>query len=119
MFINLSNHPISRWQPAQIEAARKYGELKEMAFPSVPAEASSDEIDRLAGDYLDKIMVFPNPVVMVQGEFTFTYKLVNKLKAAGIKVVAACSRRSAVEKLLKDGTYMKESVFVFSRFREY
>ena len=57
--------------------------------------------------------------VMVQGEFTLVYGVVNRLKNAGIKVVSACSERKAIEYQDEYGNDIKENRFSFVRFREY
>ena len=52
--------------------------------------------------------------VHIMGEMNFTYALVNKLKANGIKCVASTTKRETVE---ENG--VKISKFNFVRFREY
>ena len=53
---------------------------------------------------------------MVQGEFTYTYKMVKLLKKYGVKVVAATSER--IVNTLDDGK-TKQVVFNFVQFREF
>ena len=86
MFINLSNHALQNWSTKQKEEAEKYGELIDLPFPNISPYADSVEIDRLVEKYLKKVLEYHNPVVMLQGEFIFTFRLATKLKAAGIKV---------------------------------
>lgn len=119
MFINLSNHPSEMWSEKQKTEAKKYGEICDIAFPGVRPEAKGEEINQLVESYIQKIMKYNQPIVMVQGEFVFTYRLVNKLKERGIKVVSACSERVVSESYEKDGTSRKESIFQFVQFREY
>lgn len=74
---------------------------------------------KIAQQTFDIICQYDCSVVMLQGEFTLTYHLVNLLKHAGIRVVAACSERHAVEKVDEDGNSIKHSKFTFVQFREY
>ena len=57
--------------------------------------------------------------VLCQGEFTFVYRVVLRLEGAGIPVFAACSFRKSQETTSPDGSTLKQSVFVFTRFRRY
>ena len=119
MFINLSNHPSAAWDPNQMIAAEKYGKVVDLRFPDVSPESGSREIDLLVDEYLSEIMEYDDPVVMVQGEFVFTYRMVTALKARGIKAVAATTGRVAEEERRPDGTVIKTSKYKFSQFREY
>ncbi len=55
---------------------------------------------------------------MCQGEFCLSYHVIERLKKAGVRVVAACSERVVEEVYGKTGTE-KKSVFQFIQFREY
>ena len=112
MFINLSNHALQNWSLKQKEEASKYGKLIDLPFPNISPYADSVEIDRLVEKYY-------NPVVMLQGEFIFTFRLATKLKAAGIKVVAGRSERIVVESVNSEGIPVKKSEFHFAGFMEY
>ena len=117
IFINLSNHPSSAWDEAQLEAARTYGEIVDMVFPPVPPEADHDEVNCLAEKYVGKIAKLAREAkvtVHVMGEMTFTYAVVSRLKAMGIACVASTTERIVVE---ADGK--RTYTFRFSRFREY
>ena len=119
MFINFSNHPVEKWSDEQKAAALAYGPLKEIPFPHVPAEASAEKIQRLADESSKQIAELNPSVVMCQGEFTLTYAIVSRLKAMGITCISACSNRESVERLLPNGTVVKEAIFRFVQFREY
>lgn len=119
MFVNLSNHPVSGWMREQIEAAREFGDIVDLPFPEVSPFADSEEIDRIVEDYYERVLAFGEPTVMLMGEQVVTYRLVNRLKDAGLRVVASCSERRAEEEKQPDGTIKKLSVFRFVRFREY
>lgn len=117
MLINLTNHPSPKWGEKQLEAARAFGEVRDIAFPAVSPDDGEDYISRLAQDYLEKIMdVAGNNrvTVHVMGEMNFTFRLVTMLKGDGITCVASTTRRKVVE--TPEG---RLSVFEFVRFRKY
>ena len=118
MFINLTNHASENWSKAQLEAAKEYGEIIDLQFPNVSPEASKEEIDLLANEYLDEILECETTCVLCQGEFCFSYALINKLKEHHVKVVAACSERIVEEETSASGT-RRISYFKFVQFREY
>ena len=119
MLINLSNHPSCTWSQLQRAEALKYGDIVDVSFPKVRAEASEEEIAAMAEEMVEIVLRFHEPVVMVQGEFTLTYAIVERLKKAGIQTVASCTDRE-VEIITKDnGVTEKRSLFKFVRFREY
>ena len=119
MFINLSNHPSDKWSTLQTEAALLYGQIIDIPFPEIDPMLDEAGIDVLVDEYYGKISKYDHPVVMLQGEFVFTYRLVSRLKADGLKVMAGCSKREAVETVDEHGTVKRTSTFVFCRFREY
>jgi len=119
MFINLSNHNSALWSDAQKKAASEYGEIKDIAFPDIPARFTEKETTELADKYCETIIALKPDYVMCQGEFTFVYHIVSRLKKYGIKTAAACSERNVSEFIDKDGLSFKKSIFIFVKFREY
>ena len=119
MIINLSNHPSGTWDNFQKEAIRKYGEIIDIEFPILSAQIDEQEVEKLVNDYADKVTKYNPEAVMVQGEYTFTYRLVNKLKESGITCISACSERMTTIENNLDGSCKKTSVFRFVKFREY
>ncbi len=123
MFINCSNHPSDKWDEKQITAAREYGEIVDVPFLQVPPDATEEQVRDLADELFHKIAAIAkspqDDIVMVQGEYTLTYALVNVLKEQGYRVVSACSGRDVIERKGDNGEAIKESVFRFVRFREY
>ena len=122
MLINLSNHPYDTWSSTQKEAAEKFGKCIDMPFPNTPSDADEAEIEKLANNYFDKILLYkkdiPNDAtitVHIMGEQSFCYNLVKKLQKAGIPCVASCTMRDVT--VLPDGS--KQVRFHFARFREY
>lgn len=118
LFINLSNHPSSTWQPAQLEAARQYGEIIDIDFPTVDALCESEMVDHLANQYAQDIINRGAPTCItahVMGEMTLTFRIVELLKAQGIRCVASTTERIVTD--LSDNR--KETLFSFVQFREY
>lgn len=118
MFINYTNHPSALWGEAQLEAARKYGEIMDMPFPAVDPHMDREGVDRLAEEEYRKIAAYRPDCVLCQGEFCLAYSLVARMKENGIRAVAACTVRNARE-VVEDGRSMKTTVFEFIQFREY
>ena len=118
LFINLSNHPSSTWQPAQLEAARQYGEIIDIDFPAVDARCKPERVDQLANQYAQDIINRGAPTCItahVMGEMTLTFRIVELLKAQGIRCVASTTERIVTD--LTDNR--KETQFTFVQFREY
>jgi len=117
IFLNLSNHPSAEWSKEQLAAANEYGVIEDLEFPSVSPEASSDDIEKLAEEYADKVSEKTKEArvtVHLMGEMTFTFNLLQKLQARGITCVA-----STTERVAKENGGMKTSEFKFIKFREY
>lgn len=119
VFINLSNHPSKKWNENQLKEAREYGEIIDMPFPAIDPYCEDDDIDKIVDEYFEKIMKYEKPVVMLQGEYLFTYRLVHKLKDAGIMVLAGCSDRRTIEYVNENGMTARKSEFEFVEFKEY
>ena len=118
-FVNCSNHPSGGWLKAQKDAAEKYGTIIDIPFPAVKCNLTDQQMENLAEQMTAKIVEIQPVAVMCMGEFVLCFRIVQKLKAKGIRVLASCSERKAVEHLEEDGTIRKESIFTFNGFREY
>ena len=119
VFINLSNHPSNRWDEDQVKAAQSFGEIIDILFPVIPANAEEKKKKKLAAEYLDRIIKYNCEAVMVQGEFTFSYQLTKLLLKEHITALAACSERNVEEVTNPDGSISKKVNFRFVRFRRY
>ncbi len=118
-FINVSNHKSESWSKAQLEKAMEYGSITDIPFPDVDPLWSNEKIDEVVKKYFDIITSYDAPVAMVQGEFIFSFRLITRLKEAGIPVVAACAKRISEEHTAPDGSTVKTAKFVFGTFKEY
>lgn len=119
MLINCTNHPYEIWNTAQREAAAFYGEVTDIPFPDVDPHAGCDELRKTALEYAQKIEALQPKAVLVAGEFTFTFMLVDKLLKDGVTVLSTCSKRITTEEKKPDGTNEKKAVFLFECFRPY
>ena len=116
MLLNFTNHPYDNWTEKQKEEAiRLYGNVVDLPFPNIPPEATEEDIKQLAEEYLQKIIDLNPTAVHIQGEFTFTNRMVKLLTDAGITCIASTTNRIVVEN--PDGT--RTYKFEFVRFREY
>lgn len=118
MFINFSNHPSSLWGEEQKKEAGKYGSIEDVPFPQVDASRAVKRSRNWRTEYAAQILEKKPDCVLCQGEFCVSWHVVDILKKAGVRVVAACSERIAKEVYGEQGTE-KRSVFRFVQFREY
>ena len=125
MLINLTNHPSSTWSEKQLAAAHEqYGEIKDIPFPVIDPTLGKKEVFDLAADYSIKISDIHVDLseaekkrfaVHIQGEHTFVFQLVNKLKKHQVICLASTTRR--IKKDLGNGQSRQQ--FEFVQFREY
>ncbi len=118
-FVNCSNHPSSGWSHRQIIEASRYGKIVDVPFPNVDWKMDDREIEELADQVTEKILKQNPNAVMCMGEFVLCFRIVQKLKEHGIRVLATCSERKSMEYIGEDGVVKKESIFQFNGFREY
>lgn len=118
-FINLTNHPHSKWNSKQLCAAMDFGPIIDFPFPMISPMDSLAALKSLAEQYYNKILSIQDPIVLLQGESVFVYQLVRILENSGIPVLACVSQRHAEEKLLESGQIQKVSYFDFVCFRPY
>jgi len=115
MLLNLSNHPSTAWEMKQYQnAVQEFHEVVDMTFPMIDPEANDIDIDLLVENYFTEIKKLIPQAIHIMGELTFTFRMVTKLKNAGITCIASTTKRNVIE---KDGA--KVSRFEFVKFREY
>ena len=120
MFINFTNHPHEIWSELQRQTAeQQYGEIMDLPFPPLQPSWEIEDLQKCVEEYTAKIEALKPDAVLVAGEFTLVFMLVDKLLQDGVKVVCSCSKRMTVEKKLPDDSNEKVSQFVFEKFREY
>ncbi len=118
VLINLSNHPSDQWSEEQLQAAQRYGEVRDLPFPSITPDATREEVVALVERYAEKIISGYRGCILtvhLMGEMTFCCRLVRLLQEHHIPCVASTTHRNITE--LSDGR--KEVTFEFEAFREY
>lgn len=121
IFLNFSNHPLRSWREKQKTAALSFPgvtELRELAFPAVPADADESTVRAIAADCVQQILAVKPAAVMCMGEFGVCFAVVETLKQHGICCVYSCAERQSTEQQTARGLE-KRSCFVFRRFRMY
>lgn len=118
VFVNHTNHPYAKWEDEQVQAAECYGTIIDVPFPDVDPWMDSDGVHTLAENTLEAILELNPLAVLCQGDFSYTYAMVNLLKEHDITVLAASSERIA-EMVEDGGIWKRVSIFRFVRFREY
>lgn len=123
MLINLTNHPISRWNEEQMQKAEAlYGSISDYSFPAVPVEYTAEDVahlaDKIVKEILDRRIEGTRFAVMCQGEFTLTYALVSRFQREGVEVISAVSERIVKEEKVGE-EIRKTAIFKFGGFREY
>ena len=119
IFVNHTNHPSENWSEEQKVAAEKFGEIVDVAFPLISPSADENEICAEVEKNLREILKMSPSAVLCQGEFNYTYAMVEALKHENILVLAATSERVTSESVQDDGTTKRVSIFQFVRFRRY
>ena len=119
VFINHTNHPLAGWSEEQLQAARQYGDIMEVAFPQIEAAWDEAEVDRLARENAGRILALKPSAVLVQGEFTYSYAIIGYLLQSKVDVLAACSERCTECFVNEQQETVKRSVYKFVRFRSY
>lgn len=123
MLLNLSNHPLAKWESTQRAAAeRQFGIIEDMPFPQIAPNASFADVTHIAREYSKKCMAMlagsandESNAVHLMGEFTFTYQFLKEMESLGIVCVASTTERIVTEN--PDGS--KNTVFKFVQFRPY
>lgn len=121
MLINLSNHPSDNWpQEQKKKAIELYQKIVDIPFPEVDPNGEEKYIENLSSEYLNKILEIKNRtsetvVVHLMGELTFSFALLVKLKANGVRCVASTTQRVVMD----EGNGRVTKLFRFVRFREY
>ena len=119
IFVNHTNHPSARWSIEQLTAAQSFGEIIDVPFPAINPRATTEDIGALVEENLAEILALEPSAVLCQGEFNYTFAMVERLKAAGVVVLAATSERISSMEILPDGSSRQSSIFRFVKFREY
>jgi hypothetical protein len=105
MFYNFSNHRSNIWPKERVEAIQKcWGQIIDIEFPLFPVEFSEEEVLSLAKDYIVTLNLGPKDAILIMGEYSFTFTVVDYLLSQNMNVFCIKSRqiRTSVQK--EDGT---------------
>lgn len=123
MFINISNHPSSKWGKEQIEKAKEIGngEVIDIPFPNIDPRWSTDEVFAEAVKLLDivheKVTEFYKlHYIHVMGESGFIWAFINVVQNSCRHITCV---HSTTERVVEEKDGQKISVFRFVQFREY
>lgn len=119
MFVNHTNHLSEKWSDEQRKAAEKYGEIVDFPFPNIGADWDENQVAELVEVNAKKIIALNPAAVLCQGEYSYTYAMINYLRKNNILVLAATSERMVEEIVADDGTTQKILLFKFIRFRQF
>ena len=115
MLLNLTNHPSGQWSKKQYDyTIELYKQVIDLPFPQISPALDSASLNFLVDEYEQKIRQFNPLVVHIMGEMTFSFRLVQKLKALGILCIA-----STTERITEQIGNTKNSRFEFVQFRVY
>ena len=120
-FINLSNHPSTKWSEEQLNSAKQYSEnIIDIPYPNIPQTATQEQIRDIMKDTLEKVVEANPKTVMCMGENITCHNFVKELEDKGINVVVAVTKPSGTKTIENpDGTTKQVSVFKFEGFRDY
>ncbi|MDO4965766.1 MAG: hypothetical protein Q4E51_03580 [Lachnospiraceae bacterium] len=116
-FVNFSRSHTNKWTDEMRDEALDLvndGELVNVAFPVVEPSATKEEVYKMADECVEKIMGNNPAVVYCLGDLSLLYRVVELLKAKGVKVVTACN-----ERIVSKRDEGKIAGFRFVQFREF
>ncbi len=118
LLINLSNHPFAEWQEEQRHASEVYGPCIDMPFPQIDPDADDNQMESVVEKYTLQVEEYAkthNVTVHIMGEMCFTYRLVKRLSAMGIK----CNCSTSCRLVSDEGNGKRYVEFHFKKFRNY
>lgn len=125
IFVNISNHPSTKWTEKQIKAAEKFlthgekNKIIDIQFPDINPNWNTAQVEDKAKEVFEKIksiegIEIVHTIVHIMGEMGFTYSLVRMCRNAFLACVHSTTQRKVVE------VYGKKVVeFEFVKFRHY
>ena len=119
MFVNHTNHLSDKWSAEQRTAAVEYGKIVDFPFPNIGADWDEKQVADLIEVNTKKIIAMNPAAVLCQGEYSYTYAMINYCEKNNIPVLAAASARIVEEIVADDGTTQKILLFKFIRFRQF
>lgn len=119
MFINLSNHPSTKWETEQIRAAAAYGKIEDIPFPDISPDWDTTTVESLVKDYYSLCQQLlsdkkHSSAVHLAGEPVFCFILAQLLLKENYICLISTTERKVTTK-----DNLKTSNFKFVRFRNY
>jgi len=113
--LNISNHPHQQWPENQVTIAHEqFGPIRDLPFPNIDPQLAPEKLQELVSHFFEQVLELKPAAVHLMSEMTFTFALVQKLKAAGIPCVASTTQR-----LVTEAEGKKIVQFQFVQFRSY
>ena len=89
-FINHTSLPNKTWSNAKLDAAKKFGDVYDVLFPTINPDWDEEKISKIAALHADKIAKLKPSAVLCQGEdLSYVFAIVSELKSRGILVLFA------------------------------
>lgn len=120
-FINVSNHPASKWSEEQLLAVKQLGAdtIIDLGFPQVDPNLDTTQLKVLSLNLYSNIVSYladcDKIIVHIMGELGLTTYTVEMLKRNPNIIVV----HSTTERIVVEENGVKTSYFKFVRFREY
>ena len=92
--------PSRLWDPVQRREAKNiWGDILDIQYPEIPAEASEQAVGAIADDLVDSVKNAGDiTAVVVKGELSLMIAVVDRLRSSGYDVYAASSERTVLKK---------------------
>ena len=119
MFYNLSNHPHINWGNAQLEAARKWGDIEDVPFPEINAQLDEQDILRAAQECVKKIQMSKHDAILVAGEYGAVFPIIDELLNQGKTVLSTASDGKIAYHTADNGTSERIIHYNFLKFIPY
>lgn len=119
MFFNLSNHPSSSWIKEEKEAASKWGDIVDIAFPKNDVLADENEILEIAKNFLKSLKMTPKDAILVVGEYSLAFAIIDELLHQGVTVLTTISNSIVAFRTNENGIQERSIRFIFSEFVPY
>ena len=125
IFINISNHPTTKWSSEQLDAIKGFpnvDKVVDIPFPQISPDADELDVLQQAEEMFNTIMgqynnITEDIIFHIMGEMTFVYAFVSMAqKHFGYKCICVAS---TTERIVEEKDGVKISVFKFKRFRGY
>jgi len=119
----ISNHSPDKWSESQKEG---WDKIEYIPFPEIPADASWNDVAKIANSLKEKIWDFSRrcaredaeAYLNLQGEYTLCFMLYAMFQGVSyLKFAFPTTERKVIENVGQDGVVTKTAVFEFKRWR--